>query len=340
MTQLSPHLDNFFQKVQPQIEATLRQVITPKSDSILNLDDGIAYALGLDDEKANAGKRIRPILSLLVCDSLSNSYEAALPFAAAIELMHNFALVHDDIEDGDEFRRGRPSVWVKYGVPHAINIGDYLFTKIYEALLINRDKLPADRIVKLFDLMTNTLDHTHRGQALDMNARIGRITEDEYMNLVKEKTGYYLAAPLLAGAIAAGAEDSVLDALNSFGQHIGPLFQIKDDVIDLTHGKGRETIGSDIKEGKRSYLVAYAFGNATAENQKEIEAILDLPRNETTDQHIATMLDIFQKCGAMSAAQEKMNFLENGAKSALDKLPEPLRSRLHEITDYLVSRTT
>lgn len=340
MKQLSSELEVFFQKVQPQIDATLSKIITPKSDSILNLDDGTAYALGLDDKSANTGKRIRPILSLLVCDSLSGSYESALPFAAAIELMHNFALVHDDIEDGDEFRRGRPSVWVKYGIPHAINIGDYLFTKIFEALLLDSSNSSPEIVVKQFELMRNTLDHTHRGQALDMNARNGRITTEHYMHLVTEKTGYYLAAPLIAGAIAAEAGDDIIDALNLYGLHIGPLFQIKDDVIDLTHGKGRDTIGSDIKEGKRSYLVAYAFENASPQDKDRIEEILDLPRQDTTKEHIDEVLSIFNKCGAMEVAERKTKELQTAAETALKKLPEPLSSRLMEITAYLVARTT
>src|SRR5690606_14547938 len=262
MNRLSPELESFFSEAQGMVDDCLRKIIAPKKEPISNLDDGMAYALGLDPEGGNSGKRIRPLLCLLVCRELSGDARPGLPFAAAIELMHNFCLVHDDIEDGDEVRRGRPAVWKQFGLPHAINIGDYLFTKVFEALLLDSYSTPPERLVRLFELMRSTLDHTHRGQALDMNAREGRIDVNHYMNLVTEKTGHYLAAPLVAGAICSDAEADVIAALNTFGLMIGPMFQIRDDVIDLTHGKGRNSIGNDIREGKRSFLVAHALEHA------------------------------------------------------------------------------
>ena len=102
---------------------------------------------------ATPAKEFGPLLCLLVCHELSGDARPALPFAAAIELMHNFCLVHDDIEDGDEMRRGRPAVWKKFGLPHAINIGDYMFTKVFEALLLDSFSSPPDRQVRLFELM-------------------------------------------------------------------------------------------------------------------------------------------------------------------------------------------
>lgn len=339
MKRLSSELESFFNEGQQLVEETLRKIITPQKGAIANLDDGMAYALGLDDEEANAGKRIRPLLCLLVCRELSGDARPALPFAAGIELMHNFCLVHDDIEDGDEMRRGRPAVWKKYGLAHAINIGDYLFTKVFEALLLDSYSTPPDRLVRLFELMRSTLDHTHRGQALDMNAREGRISVDDYMNLVTEKTGHYLAAPMVAGAISAGADADVTAALGTFGLMIGPMFQIRDDVIDLTHGKGRGTIGNDVREGKRSFLVAHALQHATPEKQDRLVAILDLPRADTTEADVEEVLRIFDSCGAMQAADAKCEELKDKAIAALKVLPENLETRLLEVTEYLTART-
>ncbi len=339
MKQLSPELETFFNDGQQLVDKTLREIITPQKSPIRNLDDGMAYALGLDDDEANAGKRIRPLLCLLVCKELAGDARPALPFAAAIELMHNFCLVHDDIEDGDEMRRGRPAVWKQYGLPHAINIGDYLFTKVFQALLLDSYSTPPDRLVRLFDLMRSTLDHTHRGQALDMNAREGRISVDDYMNLVTEKTGHYLAAPMIAGAISAGADGEIPTALGTFGLMVGPMFQIRDDVIDLTHGKGRGTIGNDIREGKRSFLVAHALEHASPAEQEELLAILDLPRADTTQEHVDQALAIFETSGAMKAADDKCADLKDKAIKALQVLPEGLKERLLEVTEYLTART-
>jgi geranylgeranyl pyrophosphate synthase len=339
MNRLSPELESFFNESQGLVDETLRKIITPHKGAIANLDDGMAYALGLDPEGGNSGKRIRPLLCLLVCRELSGDSRPGLPFAAAIELMHNFCLVHDDIEDGDEVRRGRPAVWKQFGLPHAINIGDYLFTKVFEALLLDSYSTPPERLVRLFELMRSTLDHTHRGQALDMNAREGRIEVNHYMNLVTEKTGHYLAAPMIAGAISADAEADTIASLGTFGLMIGPMFQIRDDVIDLTHGKGRDSIGNDIKEGKRSFLVAHALEHAADVDQKELLRILDLPRADTTDADVQRALEIFEICGAMQAANAKCEELKHKAIEALQPLPENLRDRLLEVTEYLTART-
>lgn len=338
MPKLSAELDDFFKRAQHEIDHVLRALIAPHEEPIRNLDDAMAYALGLDPSSPGGGKRLRPLMCLLVCDSLCGKTRPALPFAAAIEIMHNFCLVHDDIEDGDEFRRGRPAVWKQYGLAHAINVGDYLFTKIFAALLSDAGHIHPETMVRFFALMGATLDHTHRGQALDINAREGSITVEQYMRLVTEKTGHYLAAPLVAGATAAGASQDVEESLNAFGLVIGPMFQIRDDLIDLTHGKGRDTIGSDIREGKRSFLVAYTCKHAGKRISAELLKILDRPRQKTTDAHVARALEIFNECGAMEEARKVCDHLKRQALETLNPLPAKLRDRLQEVTEYLAER--
>jgi geranylgeranyl pyrophosphate synthase len=339
MSKLSGELEQFFNSAQSEIEQVLRRLITPADSPIPNLDDGLAYALGLDEQATSAGKRVRPMLCLLVSDSICGQTAPAIGFAAAIELMHNFCLVHDDIEDGDEFRRGRGAVWKQFGLPHAINIGDYLFTKVFEALLWNCDSQPPGRTIRFFQLMSSTLDHTHRGQALDMNARSGTITMPQYMRLVLEKTGYYLAAPLVAGAIACDAGSEIESALHRFGLKIGPMFQIRDDLIDLTHGKGRETVGSDIREGKRSFLVAHALEQANSTAKNELLKILDSPREKTSAGDVQRAIAIFDECGSFNEASRTCNDLQKQALAELERLPALLSSRLGEITNYLAERT-
>lgn len=339
-THFSNELEQFLTVTQSEIDHALRALIAPHEELIPNLDDGLAYALGLDSQNARTGKRLRPSLCLLVCHDLSGRTRPALPFAAAIELMHNFCLVHDDIEDGDEFRRSRPAVWKRFGLPHAINIGDYLFTKIFAALLSGLGEVSHEKLIRFFALMGATLDHTHRGQALDMNARQCCISVDEYMKLVAEKTGYYLAAPLVAGAIAADASQDIEEALNSYGMLIGPMFQIRDDLIDLTHGKGRDAAGSDIREGKRSFMVAFSCEKTDKPTRERLIAILDKPREATDATDIADAIRLFEAIGAMAEAQRLCQVLKAKALRALDGVPEPLRGHLHEITEHLAERTT
>ncbi len=337
--QFTPELDVFFTHATQQVESQLRELISPPDDCIPNLDEALEYALELDEASVGQSKRLRPFLCLLVARELGAREDHALPFAAAIELMHNFCLVHDDIEDGDEFRRGRPSVWKKYGMAHAINIGDYLFTKVFAALLSGLGTVSQEKTIRFFALMTATLDHTHRGQAMDINARGRRITIDEYLKIVKEKTGYYLAAPLIAGALVADAPHKVEEALSSYGLFIGPMYQIRDDLIDLTQGKGRNEIGSDIREGKRSFLVAYACEHASESDLEILFGILDRPRHETTPSDVETAIRIFEKCGAIERARQVCEELELEALKTLDELPSGLKIALTVITHYLAGRT-
>lgn len=340
MARLSSELEQFFAQGQREVDAALRRLIaTPWGDApIANLDDALAYSLGLDAGAPDGGKRLRPLLCLLVCSRLSGKTEPALPFAAGIELMHNFALVHDDIEDGDEYRRGRPAVWKKYGLPHGINIGDYLFTRIFAALLMNKDSSRPETVVRFFDAMNTALDHTHRGQALEMNARSGPVTLDQYMRIVTEKTGYYLAAPLIAGVIAAEGPAEYETVLGRFGLLLGPMFQIADDLIDLTNGKGREAIGSDIREGKRSFLVAHVCRVGSEEDKKELLRILDLSRQDTTPEDVRKAIGIFEQYGAFDEARKTCVDLKIRALSELESLPPHLRDPLREVTEYLVDR--
>jgi geranylgeranyl pyrophosphate synthase len=188
---IDPHqlLDEKSTIADQALESFLRSDPQP----VENLHDGVLYALGLDQpDPAIRGKRIRPALCLIACEALDGDVEKALPFAMAVELMHNFFLVHDDIEDGDQFRRGRPSAWKHYGLAHAINIGDYLYTKVFAAFLsrpVSPEELPLQ--FALYRLLVDTLDRTHVGQAQDINAlRRSDITLEQYLEIVTNKTGY------------------------------------------------------------------------------------------------------------------------------------------------------
>ena len=324
------------------VDLALEQLCSAIQPSVSNLTDGVTYALGLDLPRGKArGKRIRPVMCLMTAEDFGATLADAMPFAMAIELMHNFALVHDDIEDGDTVRRNRPAVWCHYGIAHGINIGDYLLVHTYRALMQSSsavDSNPALRL-KLIALMTEVLDHTHQGQALDMNARTTReFSMDDYYRLVREKTGHYLAAPLVGGAMIAGANDEALDILAQYGMHLGPMFQIADDVIDLTEGKGRAEIGSDLREGKRSYLVAWTLQRASELQVKRLLDILDKPRVETTASDVAWAIELFRECGAFDAARTECQRLWEQAVSLLDRLPATPAQSLRNLAEVLLHR--
>lgn len=343
MTDTRHPLKDRIEALAARFEDELRAyVAAAAADPIQNLHDAMTYALGTDIENpALRGKRIRPVLCLLTAESLGAPIEAAMPFALSIELMHNFALVHDDMEDGDIMRRGRDAAWVKYGPAQAINIGDYLLVHTTRALT---DWGPASLGVptrfELLKLIASALDHTHVGQALDMNARASRsVTIDQYLRIVREKTGYYLAAPIQGGAIVAGAAAGVLEKIGAMAQFLGPMFQIIDDIIDLTHGKGREAIGSDIREGKRSYLVAYTAEKCTAAEAARLFDILDTPRAETTAEMIGEVVALFGKYKSIDAGRAYCDDLYAESEKILAALPQTLASPLGELFEMLVHRS-
>jgi len=308
---------------------------------IPNLHEGLLYALGLDsDEQETRGKRLRPALGMLVCEALGGRAEDILPIAAAVELFHNFTLIHDDIEDGDTFRRNRPCVYVKYGLAHGINIGDYMLVKVFRAMMEHSPhSIPPRTRDKIFEVLTSAFDHTHIGQALDINARSRHdLTTEEYFLIVTEKTGYCLAAPMIAAAILTGAGKSVHRAFESYANAIGPMFQIRDDMLDLTEGKGRKSIGSDIREGKRSFLVAHVGGICAREEREKLYLILDAPREKTTDDDIQWVNKLFRKYGSFEAAEETNKHLLSEAFRAIARLPQNLKELLISFAELLLTR--
>ena len=329
-------------QVGPAIETALRQWALPSAEAIPNLDDGVRYALGLDVENAaQRGKRLRPALAVLACEALGGERAQVMPFAVCVELMHNYFLVHDDIEDGDVKRHGRPAVWQKFGLAHGLNIGDYLYGRATAVILKSLDAGVAPAVVlRLLHLIAETLDHTCRGQTLDMNARDGAdLSIQQYLAMVTEKTGHYLAAPLVGGAIIAGAGDSVVETIRAYGDAVGPMYQIVDDLIDLTEDKGRGERGADIREGKRSFMVAVAMARVGPAERTVLLEILDRPRDATSARDVAGAIEILERCGAIEEARATIREFCRRAQASASGMPERLGLLLGGAADYLENRT-
>ncbi len=194
--------------------------VFPK-DGIKNLYDAAWYHLG------TGGKRLRPILAIMTCEALDGDAQKVMPFAAACEVMHNWILVHDDIEDKDMVRRDKPAVWVKYGMEHGINVGDMMAHKVFELILRSSLYGVDDKtILKLISIITDTTIKTAEGQAMDMNLRKNdKPTEKQYMDMVTGKTAHYLTVPMIGGAIIANAGDDLIKKMINFGMYAGPAFR-------------------------------------------------------------------------------------------------------------------
>lgn len=314
------------------IENEISRVIPKKR--IKNLNDAVWYHFN------TGGKRLRPVLAIMTCEVLDGDVQKVLPFAASCELMHNWLLVHDDIEDGDMIRRNMETVWKKYGMAHGVNIGDFMSEKVYELTLRSRD-LGVDNqtILRLINCIVETGVRTAEGQTRDMNLRKNNNpSECEYMEMIEGKTAYYLMMPIIGGAIIAGRDDDFLDSIKDFGLKIGPAFQITDDLLDLTEGKGRREIGCDIKEGKRTLMVVHCSSKCTPIERKRLFHILNKARGRTRPKDIQVVKELFMKYGSLEHARGKAESLVENAKGLTRNMPESLGKIMKDFADYMVSR--
>lgn len=317
-----------------KIDARLEQIIPKRAHG--DLGEFLAELIWYHME--TGGKKIRPALCLLTCELLGGNPEKALNFASACEIMHNYFLLHDDIMDGDTKRRDSLTVWYKYGTPNAINCGDYLCAKGYEAIL--HSDLPVRTVKKLTEIYTSTLVRTIEGQALDINQR-GDInfTIEEYLELAKLKTGYYLICPAVGGAIIAGVPETILSVLWSLGGNLGTSFQIRDDIIDLTEGKGRGgEIGNDIKEGKPSILFAHSLSKVDLEEKEKLVEIMRKPREKTTKEDVQWAIELYKKYGTIDFAQKKASELKEEALKIIDSISFEGKDLIRDIAEYLINR--
>src|SRR3989338_10072716 len=236
-------------------------------------------------------------------------------------------------------RRDQPTVWVKYGIANAINSGDYLLARAYTSILTS--PAPPDRKLKFLEVFTLTYEKTVEGQALDINARgVRDFTVKKYIDLVRLKTGYYLACGMVGGAVASGNSNGTINKIWDLGKLMGPAFQIKDDLIDLTIGKGRGgVIGSDIKEGKASFLYAYTSEVANADDKKRLVEIMLKPRESTSASVVDEVIKLYKKYDAINYSQRFAEGLVEKAFKAIEEIPVENKATFREIAQFMAQRT-
>ncbi|MCZ6795744.1 MAG: polyprenyl synthetase family protein [Planctomycetota bacterium] len=300
------------------------------------LTDGVWYQFD------SGGKRLRPALCLMTCEALKGDVRAALPFALATEILHNFLLIHDDIEDGDTMRRDQQTLWARFGVPNALNVADYLIARAYRLIL--EAPLAGEVNLRLSRAFTHALERTVEGQALDINLRgHPEVDLETYYRIVQLKTAHYLALTWVGGAIVAGVAESDLGSFWELGRCLGPAFQIRDDIIDLTEGKGRGgEIGCDIREGKPSIFFAHVQDRRVGrqEDRRRLVEIFQRDRQDTTEEDIRWAIDFFREHGAIDFAQSEANRLVGEAEEILGRLPlgEEGSERFRSVARFIIDR--
>ncbi len=251
----------------PAIEAELQnQLARLDEPATKTLHEMLSYHMGWSGEgsgKGAQGKRIRPLLVLLTCAASKGDWKKALPAAAAVELVHNFSLVHDDIQDNSSKRRGRDTVWVKWGIPQGINAGDALFVLSNQAILGLKSSLSVEAVMEAAKILQATCLDLTRGQYMDISyEQRSDLTVENYWPMVGYKTAALMSASCTLGPLISGVTEATQEAFRNFGHFLGLAFQTQDDYLGIW-GDWRQTgksADSDLVSKKKSLPVLYGLG--------------------------------------------------------------------------------
>ena len=284
------------------------------------------------------GKMLRPALTLITAEAVGGNRESALKSAAAIELIHTFSLIHDDIMDDDDMRRGMPSVHKVWGEDVAILAGDTLFSKAFEIIVCSKGTT-SEQNNKSLATVADACVKICEGQALDMGFEERfDVNEDEYMEMIFKKTGALIAAATKSGAIMGGANDEVIDAMYEYGRLIGLAFQIQDDYLDLASDEETlgKPIGSDIGKGKMTIIAINGLSSAGDDSEKLLEILKD---ENNSQEDIDLAIEILTKCGAIEYARNLAQDSVDQAKEVLEILPDSSSKQvLSDIADFVLER--
>jgi geranylgeranyl diphosphate synthase type I len=312
--------------------------------SVGSLYDMMKYHLGWMDEefsdcKAPRGKSLRSTMCLLSCEAICSDHKKALPAAAAVELLHNFTLIHDDIEDGDEKRRHRDTLWKLWGVPQAINTGDAMDIVANLSLLELNGSITPQMMVDIMRLFNETVIELCEGQYLDMDFQNrSRVSVDEYIAMISGKTAALIEASTAIGAMVASENPEIIGRFKAFGRKIGVAFQIRDDILGVwgnpaSTGKSAK---NDIRNKKKTLPVLYAM--ETARDRAELKRIY--AKKALADRDISRVFDILTSAGALEYAQKEAQRYKDDAMAQFNglELHKVPMEKLRAIGLFLVER--
>mgnify|MGYP002644178858 CR=1 FL=1 len=286
---------------------------------------------------AGGGKRLRPMLLMLACGMFTQDTAPALPAAAAVEIFHNFTLLHDDIMDNAAVRRGKPSVYAKWGQNVAILSGDAMIICAYRML----SQCPPALLPQIMQVFNTMALQVCEGQQYDMDFEQKRkVSVVEYMHMIELKTSVLLAGAVTIGAIIGGAPKEDCRTLYRFAIELGLAFQLQDDLLD-SYGDEQlgKTIGGDILEGKKTYLMVMALSKASAAEHRILASTYSDP-TLSDQQKIARVREVFDKLGVARLTEQQINHRFERALNTLDTLSVQSEgtARLREYAGSLIGR--
>ena len=287
----------------------------------------------------HGGKRLRPHMVIKSCQILGGTITIATPAASAVEMIHNFTLVHDDIMDNDEMRHGVSTVHKKFGMPIAILAGDVLFSKAYQ--IISDSKLSKDAIVQLVSRLAKACVDVCEGQLLDVKmAEEKRIpTQKEYIAMIGKKTAALFDVSCSMGAICATNNQKDISNLSNFGKSLGIAFQITDDLIGVMGDPKitKKPVGNDLREGKKSLPILMAIKSSKGNNRKVILKAFGNPKATKND--LKNAVDVIRSLGIEEEVRTQALKYAEIAKKSLSEYSGSAKTELIDLLDFVVRRS-
>ena len=342
----APELPAMFDRYREYLETALAAAVPPLEDHAVNTL--LRYHLGWSDTSgapaptpASQGKALRPTLCMFACDALNGDPSHAAPAAAALELIHNFSLVHDDIQDQGLERRHQPTVWAVWGTEQALVAGDAMQSLGDLSTLNARESVPSETAIRVSRLLTRSYLEMIEGQCRDLEfERREIIDSDEYLDMIALKTGALIRSSMVIGATIATGDADTLENVARFGRAIGRLFQIRDDYLGIWGDEaitGKST-DSDIVQRKKSYPIVYAFQHAEGSNREELVRLYSQETLGETE--VDRVLDILDDIGADRQTDELTEATAEEGRAALDvlELPPWAKEDARALIDFMAYR--
>jgi geranylgeranyl diphosphate synthase type I len=334
-----------------EVEREMQDLLQSPSISLKPFYGMMAYHLGWTDRDLQpayvpAGKRFRPLLCLLVCQALGSDWHRALPAAAAIELLHNFSLIHDDIEDSSPLRRHRETVWHIWGVPQGINAGDGMHVLTHLALQRLREQVPVSTILDVMRILDDTCLRLCEGQYLDISFETCMdIGVEEYLEMIGGKSASLIAASTEIGAALATERAGIIKAYRQFGWEMGLAFQMVDDVLGIW-GDSRTTgksAASDILSKKKTLPILYALDRLRTTEPASEKALYKIyQQREISESDVERVLGLLDEAGARAEAQTRAEMHTARALAALARVgvDNAAQRELHEMAAAFAKRSS
>lgn len=334
--------NSYLARYLPLLEAELKEALALPHVALFPFYGMMQYHMGWLDERlspiqAAQGKRLRPMFCMLACEATGGQVEQVLPAAAAVELLHNFSLIHDDIQDDSATRRHRTTVWKLWGLPHGINAGDAMFSLAFLTLgRLQERGVPAQLVLSAQRTFSETCLALTEGQYMDMTFETRMdVTIDDYLWMIRNKTAALIACALHLGALVGGADVETIGHYVRFGENLGLAFQVIDDILGIWGEEAQtgKSALSDILTRKKTLPVVYAL------DDPELRAIY--AQDALTDQDVVSVMALLERRGARAYAEQTAHDYAQQAIESLGQVssPSPAHQAIFDLGQSLLQRT-